>query len=80
MPFHAWHEHDASDGHTHQHEEGIDQASDSGVVSTWAASAQQARSTATKTRNLHRRQTHIKGDVSHFRCFANFKHTLPIQI
>lgn len=55
MPLHAWHEHDAGDAHTQQHKEGIDQPSDCGVVSTRAASAQQAGSTATKARNLQRR-------------------------
>lgn len=52
MALHARHEHDAGDPHAQHHEEGIDQPSDGGVVSTRTAWAQQARSAATKARNL----------------------------
>lgn len=58
MALHARHEHDAGDPHAQHHEEGIDQPSDGGVVSTRTAWAQQARSTATKARNLQGK-THV---------------------
>lgn len=52
LPFHAWHEHDAGDAHPQQHEEGIDEAGDGGVIATGAAPAQQTGGTATQAGDL----------------------------
>lgn len=65
LGFHARHEHDAGDAHAQEHEEGVDQPGDGGVVSTWATSAQQARSAATKAGNLKRRRFRFSFQAVH---------------
>lgn len=53
--FHSWYQHYTSYTHSNKQKKGIDQPSYSGVVSTWTASAQQTRGTATQTRYLEKR-------------------------
>ena len=60
LPLHAGHEHDAGHGHPQQHEEGIDEAGDGGVVPTGAAPAQQTGSTATQAGDLERELSGVR--------------------
>lgn len=57
LPLHPRHQHNTGDAHSQQQEEGVDETSHRGIISTGAASTQQAGGAAAQARDLHKHIT-----------------------